>query len=366
MSTPLVWPETIRPKNPKSPKWINPMVSSPPRVFRGQLVQRREPIDREDRKCYRCGELGHISWQCEKPDKPMPTAESSSSLHAHLFASLLGNTDTPGAQAPTCPVTVNGHDVEALLDSGRDMSASEVEEVDGGQESVQEASNDDNPETRGLCTLLRVKQLRTSVYHPQTDGLVERFNKTLKAMLRKVIGENGSNWGQLILYLMFAVREVPQSSTGFSPFDLLFSHKSRGLLDIAREAWEEQPCPHRTLIEHVGAMRDRMKAIYPIVREHMETVQRHQQASYNRLAQPREFKPGDRVLVLVPTVQCKFLATWQGSYEVIERIENPRYPPGRKCRNGKCHRNGNALSSRDAFDTTFTLPRTSGLRGRDV
>ncbi|KAJ8333975.1 hypothetical protein SKAU_G00412940 [Synaphobranchus kaupii] len=132
---------------------------------------------------------------------------------------------------------------------------------------------------------------------------------------------------------MFAVREVPQSSTGFSPFDLFFSHKPRGLLDITREAWEEQPCPHRTLIEHVGAMSDRMKAVYPIVREHMETVQRQQQASYNRPAQPQAFKPGDQLLVLVPTVECKFLATWQGPYEVIERICEVNYKvrqPGKR------------------------------------
>uniref|UniRef100_A0A8C5Q0W8 Gypsy retrotransposon integrase-like protein 1 n=3 Tax=Leptobrachium leishanense TaxID=445787 RepID=A0A8C5Q0W8_9ANUR len=53
---------------------------------------------------------------------------------------------------------------------------------------------------RELCKLMGIKQLRTSVYHPQTDGLVERFNKTLKSMLRKVIDRDGRNWDLLLPY----------------------------------------------------------------------------------------------------------------------------------------------------------------------
>ena len=208
---------------------------------------------------------------------------------------------------------------------------------------------------RQLCALLRVKQVRTSVYHPQTDGLVERFNKTLKAMLRKAVGQDGRNWDQLIPYLLFAVREVPQSSTGFSPFDLLYSHKPRGLLDIARETWEEQPCPHWTMIEHVTAMRKRMAAIFPIVKEHMEKAQRDQRAVYDRTAQPREFQPGDRVLVLVPTVECKFLATWQGPYEVVEKVGEVNYKirqPGK--RKGEQIYHVNLLKKWHDRETLFT------------
>lgn len=45
---------------------------------------------------------------------------------------------------------------------------------------------------------------------------------------------------------LFSIREVPQASTGFSPFERLYPYKPRGLLDVAKEAWEEQPCPHRS------------------------------------------------------------------------------------------------------------------------
>ena len=52
-------------------------------------------------------------------------------------------------------------------------------------------------------------------YHPQTDRLVERFNRTLKQMLRRLIEDEGREWNKLLPYVLF---EVPQMSTGFSPY----------------------------------------------------------------------------------------------------------------------------------------------------
>ena len=77
-----------------------------------------------------------------------------------------------------------------------------------------------------LSQLLQVRWIRTSPYHPQTDGLVERFNGTLKSMLRKTAVE-GKNWDKLLPYLLFAYREVPQASTGFSPFELMYGRRER-------------------------------------------------------------------------------------------------------------------------------------------
>ena len=135
---------------------------------------------------------------------------------------------------------------------------------------------------KDLCKLMKIAQLRTSVYHPQTDGLVERFNQTLKQMLKKVMEADGRNWDQLLPFLMFSIREVPQASTGFSPFELLYGRRPRGLLDVAKEAWEHQPSPHRTMVEHVEEVRERMATLWPLVREHMADAQAAQARVYNR------------------------------------------------------------------------------------
>lgn len=65
-------------------------------------------------------------------------------------------------------------------------------------------------------------EVSLSPYHPQTDGLVERFNQTLKVMLWKAAADDGKDWDKLVPYLLFAYQEVPQTSTGFFPFELLY------------------------------------------------------------------------------------------------------------------------------------------------
>lgn len=57
-------------------------------------------------------------------------------------------------------------------------------------------------------------------------------------MLSKAVITEGKDWDKLIPYLLFAYREVPQSSTGFSPFELVYGRAVRGPLDILRESLE--------------------------------------------------------------------------------------------------------------------------------
>ena len=106
--------------------------------------------------------------------------------------------------------------------------------------------------------LLQVKWIWTSPYHPQTDGLVERFNGTLKMMLRRFVSRNQKDWDDYLPYLLFAYREVPQVSTGFSPFELMYGRRVRGPLDVLRESWTGCAAEETTAIAHVVEMRNRL------------------------------------------------------------------------------------------------------------
>ena len=110
-----------------------------------------------------------------------------------------------------------------------------------------------------LHHLLHIHSIQTSPYHLQTDGLVERFNQTLKSMLRKAVANEGKNWDKLIPYLLFAYKEVPQASTGFSPFELLYGRNVRGPLDVIREIWEGSRQSEASVVSYVLATQDKLR-----------------------------------------------------------------------------------------------------------
>ncbi len=108
---------------------------------------------------------------------------------------------------------------------------------------------------------LGITAVRTSPYHPQTDGLVERFNQTLKSMLRKFVADTGRDWDKWLPFVLFAYREVPQASTGFSPFELLYGWHVQGPLDLLKKAWmaPADKTDERSIVKFVLEMRNRLE-----------------------------------------------------------------------------------------------------------
>ena len=78
-----------------------------------------------------------------------------------------------------------------------------------------------------MCNILGINRTRTTAYHPQGNGKVERFNRTLKTMLSKVVAENQADWDTHLPILLMAYRTAIHGSTGFTPFHILFGRSPK-------------------------------------------------------------------------------------------------------------------------------------------
>ena len=118
---------------------------------------------------------------------------------------------------------------------------------------------------------------------------------------------------------------MPQASTGFSPFELLYGREVRGPLDVLKETWEAESKSNESVVGHVLEMREKMSHMTELVSENLQRAQQAQKRWYDQNARDREFQPADQVLVLLPTSTHKLLVQWQGPYPVLRRMGKVNY-----------------------------------------
>jgi len=170
--------------------------------------------------------------------------------------------------------------------------------------------------------LLSIKHVVSTPYHPQTNGLVEKFNGTLKAMIKKLCLERPVDWDRYLEPALFAYREVKQDTLGFSPFELIYGRTVRGPMAILRELWSKDlPDDEvQTTYQYVFELRNRMEETCKLVEESLAKSQAKAKKHFDRKAKARKLNVGDKVLILLPTDSHKMLMTWKGPYSVVDCI----------------------------------------------
>ena len=173
-----------------------------------------------------------------------------------------------------------------------------------------------------VARLISVKQLFSSPYHPMANGLCERFNGTLKKMLLRLCSEQPREWDRYLEPLLFAYREVPQESTGFSPFELLYGRTVRGPMAILRELWTKEGTPSEvtTTYQYVFDLRNRIEDTCRIVQENLSSAQQTYKRHFDKKAKLRVLVEGEKVLVMLPTDNNKLLLRWKGPYTIKGKV----------------------------------------------
>ena len=80
-------------------------------------------------------------------------------------------------------------------------------------------------------------------------------------MLRRLCSEQPKQWHHYISALHFAYREVPQDSTHFAPFELMYGRTVRGPMHILRESWTKDIDEHevKSSYQYVLDLRERLE-----------------------------------------------------------------------------------------------------------
>lgn len=178
-----------------------------------------------------------------------------------------------------------------------------------------------------VSRLISVKQLHTTPYHAMANGLVERFNGTLKSMLKRMCDERPRDWDRYVDALLFAYREVPQEGTGFSPFELLYGRTVRGPMSILKELWSGESLQPivRSTYEYVFELRNRLQDTCELAQASLARSKVKQKRLYDRKAKQRSFQPGDSVLLLLPTANNKLIMQWKDPFLVIDKVGESDY-----------------------------------------
>ena len=158
--------------------------------------------------------------------------------------------------------------------------------------------------------LIGVKQLPTSGGHPQTDGLVERFNKTLKQMLSKVVAKGGSNWDKMLGPVLLAYRVTPHSSTGISPFFLVYGRTP--CLPTTMDFMNPLPKFPVVETEYGAALEKELKEVRSLAKKNLQVAQRKQKIQYDKGTKLVDLKVGDLVMLSV-----------QPRYKLDRRFKGP-------------------------------------------
>lgn len=136
---------------------------------------------------------------------------------------------------------------------------------------------------------------RTTPYHPQGNGQVERFNRTLMQMLKTLTDKDKMNWKDSLNKLIFAYNCTRTEVTGFSPFYLLYGRSPRLPIDMLFNLpTETGTCSHR---EYVEQWKQGMQEAYTIARENAQKSAQRNKRIYDGKVRSSVLYPGDRVLV---------------------------------------------------------------------
>jgi transposase InsO family protein len=176
-----------------------------------------------------------------------------------------------------------------------------------------------------LCKLAGVQGSYTTPYHPQGNGQVERFNRTLIDMLGTLNSEDKAQWSRHVKFMAHAYNCTRNDSTAFSPFELMFGRQPRLPVDwyFGLPGADGEAVTEKTKLQYVQDLKSSLDKAYRAASEHAGLGAGRNKARYDKRVKVSVLDKGDRVLVrnVGLTGKNKLANHWcADAYVVVRRV----------------------------------------------
>ena len=145
---------------------------------------------------------------------------------------------------------------------------------------------------REMLTAFGIEKSRTTAYHPQGDGMVERFNRSLLQLLH-CYTQQEEDWEQYLPLVLYAYCTAPHSSTGISPFKLMFGRPPKSTQVQSLTGFDPS--------SYLTQLQVKLAALQDLVHINTTKAAQVQKLHYDKSSTSRSFTPQELVWLSIPT-----------------------------------------------------------------
>ena len=171
-----------------------------------------------------------------------------------------------------------------------------------------------------MSKLVGYNHIYSTTYHPQSNGMIERFNATFVPQIAKLQDKENNNWDEFLSPVVFACNTGIHSTTNYSPFHLLFGREPRLPTDERLSSFT-----FRKPNDYYEQLKKSMKLIDTHARENIIRKQHQYKTRYDKRRPDPHCAINDRVLIRRNGIKNKLDPKYSVTPQIIIREKHPVY-----------------------------------------